>query len=103
MVSDVSADSLLFSKVVDKSFAARWLMKNWACSLVPHPANLLSRHLCFSKKILSMEIPSKKSLSMVVDLVLHAIVLILSAQYFEVVLRVGRRQKKKRQPVHTCG
>ena len=85
MVSFFSADSLLSSKVVLSSAARRSTM-SWACSLVLQPANLLPRRLHFSMKIPSMGFPSKRSLSMVVVFVLHAIALILLALLFAFVL-----------------
>ena len=86
MVSFFSADSLLSSKVVDLSSAARRSTMSWACTLVLQLANLLPRRLHFSMKIPSMGFPSKRSPSMVVVFVLQAIALILLARLFEFVL-----------------
>ena len=79
MVSFFSADSLLSSKVVDLSSAARRSTMIRACSLVLQPANILPRRLHISMKILSMGFLSNRSPSMVVVFALHAIGLTLSA------------------------
>ena len=86
MVSFFSADSLLSSKVVDLSSAARKLTMIRAYFLVLQPANLLPRRLPISMKILSMGFLSNGIPAMVVVFALHAIVLTLSALLLECVL-----------------